>query len=268
VIKERSSIVLLFIGIFSIGIVNIVLDENVYGHNFVSDEKAMFLTQVYKAEIELILAINNFPSNVSLATNHAERAAFVMDDIYDTEGDITEDTDFIRKYDEAMNSFNSTFYAMVLANIADEILRNYGESYDLDYDLTNMSNMMMVMNSDTNSSSSNMNMQTMQQHFDMTEKNNSSPLVNVDEYQSAKQLSEKAYEIFKTNLKPLSIHDNMTNTNNNNTVIANLEQSLVEIKDLMMMNNNNDSASELMQIVHGKIHPILQAEYNLPLKKQ
>jgi hypothetical protein len=267
-IKERSIIVLLLIGIFLIGIVNILLDKNVYAHNFIPDVKAAFLAQVYQAEIELNLAITNFPSNVSLATDHAEHATAVMEDIYDTEGDIAEDTDFIRRYDEVMNSFNSTFYAMVLANIADEILRKYGEAYDLDYDLTNMSNMMMVMNSNMNSSSSNMNIQTMQQHFDMTEKNNSSPLVNVDEYQSAKQLSEKAYEIFKTKLKPLSIHDNMTNTNNNNTVIANLEQSLVEIKDLMMMNNNNDSASELMQIVHGKIHPILQAEYNLPLKKQ
>jgi hypothetical protein len=262
VIKEHSSIVLLFIGIFSIGIVNIVLDENVYAHNFVSDEKATFLTKVYQAEIELILAINNFPSNVSLATNHAEHATAVMDDIYDTEGDIAEDTDFIRRYDEVMNSFNSTFYAMVLANIADEILRNYGEAYDLDYDLTNMSNMMII-NSDMDSSSSIMNMQTMQ-HFDTTEKNNSSPIVNVDEYQSAKQLSEKAYEIFKTKLKPLSMRD--STTNNNNTVIANLEKSLVEIKDLMMM-NNNESASELMQIVHRKIHPILQAAYNLPLKQ-
>jgi hypothetical protein len=34
-----------------------------------------------------------------------------------------------------------------------------------------------------------------------------------------------------------------------------------------MMMNNNESASELMQIVHGKIHPILQAAYNLPLKQ-
>ena len=262
VIKEHSTIVLLFVGIFSIGIVNIVLDENVYAHNFVSDEKAMFLTQVYRAEIELLLAINNFPSNVSLATDHAEDATVVMDDIYDPEGDIAEDTDFIRRYEEVMNSFNSTLYAMVIANIADEVLRKYGEAYDLDYDLTNMSNMMMIMNSDINSSS-NMNMQTIQ-HFDMTEKNNSSPAVNVDEYQSAKQLSEKAYEIFKTKLKPLSMRDSTT-YNNNNTVIANLEKNLVDIKHLMM--NNNESASELMQIVHGKVHPILQAEYNLPLKQ-
>jgi hypothetical protein len=261
VIKEHSTIVLLFVGIFSIGIVNKVLDENVYAHNFVSDEKAMFLTQVYRAEIELLLAINNFPSNVSLARDHAEDATVVMDDIYDPEGDIAEDTDFIRRYEEVMNSFNSTLYAMVIANIVDEVLRKYGEAYDLDYDLTNMSNMMMKMNSDINSSS-NMNMQTMQ-HFGMTEKNNSSPAVNIDEYQSAKQLSEKAYEIFKTKLKPLSMRD--STTYNNNTVIANLEKNLVDIKHLMM--NNNESASELMQIVHGKVHPILQAEYNLPLKQ-
>jgi hypothetical protein len=261
-IKERSIIVLLLIGIFLIGIVNILLDKNVYAHNFIPDVKAAFLAQVYQAEIELNLAITNFPSNVSLATDHAEHATAVMEDIYDTEGDIAEDTDFIRRYDEVMNSFNSTFYAMVLANIADEILRKYGEAYDLDYDLTNMSNM-MIMNSDMDSSSF-MNTHRIQ-HSNMAEKNNFSQVVNVDEYQSAKQLSEKAYEIFETKLKPLSMLDSTTNNNNNNTVITVIEKNLVDIKHLMV--NNNESASELMQIVHGKIHPILQIEYNLPLKQ-
>jgi hypothetical protein len=260
VIKDAKIIVFLLIVIFSIGFLSALFNQIAYAHNFIPNDTATFLTQVYRVEIELTLAINSFPSNVTLAIDHAEDATTLMDEIYDTEGDFIDDTDFIIRYNEAMSNHNSTVYAMVIANIADEILRKYGEAYDLDYDLTNMSNM-MIMISDINSSSS-MNLHR-PQHSNTTEKNSSSSVVNFDEHQSAKQLSETAYQIFKNKLEPLS----MSNTTiNNNTVTAKLEKSLVDIKDLMMM-NNREMASELMKIIHGQVHPILQAAYNLQLKQ-
>jgi hypothetical protein len=258
VIKKDSIIVILLLGIFFTGFINIVFNQIAYAHNFIPNDTATFLTQAYRVQIELTLAINSFPSNVTLAIDHAEDATTLMDEIYDTEGDFIDDTDYIRRYNEAISSRNFTVYAMVIANIADEILRNYGEAYDLDYDLTNMSNMMITI-SDTGSSSS-MNLD-LPQHSNTTEKNNFSPIVNFAEYQSAQRLSETAYQIFKNKLEPLSMSNNM---HNNTTVIAKLEKSLVDIKDLMM--NNKETASELMKIVHGQVHPILQAAYNLQLK--
>jgi hypothetical protein len=259
VIKDGGIIVFLLIELFSMGFVYTLFYQNAYAHNFFPNDTATFLTQVYKAEIELVLAINNFPSNMTLVMDHAEDATTIMNDIYDSEGDVEDDTDFITRYNEAMSNRNSTVYAMVLANIADEILRKYGEAYDLDYDLTNMSNM-MIMISDIDSSSF-MNLHR-PQHSNTTEKNSSSSLVNFADYQSAKQLSERAYQIFKNKLEPLSMSNNM---HNNTTVTVKLEKSLVDIKDLMM--NNKETASELMKIVHGQVHPILQAAYNLQLKK-
>ena len=256
-IKEISIVAFVFIGIFSIEFVNILFNQNAYAHCFTPDDTATFITLVDQTKIELMLANNNFPSNVTIALDHAEDAATLMNSVYNFDDDITDDTDFIRKYSEDMSSRNSTVYAMVLANIVDEILRKYGKAYDLDYDLTNTSNMIMI--SDTNSSSF-MNMHG-SQHSNMTEKNNSSPLVNIADYQSAKQLSERAYEIFTNKLKPLSV----SSSTNDNTVTAKLEKSLVDIKDLMM--NNKETASELMTIVHGQFHPILQTAYNLQLKQ-
>jgi hypothetical protein len=57
--------------------------------------------------------------------DHAEDATTIMNAIFDSEGDIEDDTDFITRYNEAMSSRNFTVYAMVLANIADEILSKY-----------------------------------------------------------------------------------------------------------------------------------------------
>ncbi|MDQ3840842.1 MAG: hypothetical protein M3297_16440 [Thermoproteota archaeon] len=257
-IKDGRIIVFLLIGIFSIGFIYTLLYQNVYAHNFISNDTATFLTQVYQTEIELMLAINNFPSNMTLVMDHAEDATSIMNDIYDSEGDIEDDTDFITRYNEAISNPNSTVYAMVLANIADEILRKYGEAYDVDYDLTNMSNMMIMISGIDSSSSVNLHRL---QHSN-TEKNNSSSIINFAEYQSAIQLSERAYQIFKNKLQPLSMSNSV---NNDTTVTTKLEKSLVDIKDLMM--NNKETASELMKIVHGQLHPILQAAYNLQLKK-
>jgi hypothetical protein len=101
------------------------------------------------------------------------------------------------------------------------MLKMLGEAYDLDYDLTNMSNM-MIMISDIDSSSF-MNLHQ-PQHSNTTEKNSSSSVVNFAEYQSAKQLSERAYQIFKNKLEFLSMSNSMNN--DNTTVTAKLEKVL------------------------------------------
>jgi hypothetical protein len=266
VIKEVSIIVLLFIGIFFTGFVNIVFNQSAYAHCFLPNDTANFIALIYRADTELTLVNNNFPSNVTLALDHAKETATLMNYVYRFDEEVTDDSDFIRKYNEVMSSRNSTVYAMVLADILDEVLRKYGKAYDIDYDLTNMSNMIF----DTRSSSSFMNMHQPSQHSNMTEKNNnnnnSSSLVNIADYQSAKELSERAYQIFKNKLEPLS----MSNGTNNSIVASNLdklEKSLVNINNLMMMNNKEAAAGELMKIVHVQVHPVLQATYNLQLKK-
>src|SRR5829696_2418545 len=242
--------------------------QTVYAHNFVPNDSSTFLTRVYRAGIELSLANNNFPSNVTLSMNHAEDAVKLMDDAYYGDEDIIDDSDFIAKYEKALRNTNSTTHALVLANIVDQVLREYGDAFDIDYDLTNMSNMIMTsassMSGLNSSTLSSISMNT-SMHSNMSE-NSSSKLVNIDDYQSAQKLSEVAYLIFKNKLvqqQPLSYYNNADNSNSH--TILKLEKGMVDLKNLV---NDKVSAQELMRVVHTQIHPTLQLAYNLQLIRQ
>jgi hypothetical protein len=112
-----------------------------------------FISLAYEADVELLLANSNFPSNITLALYHSKNAVELLDDAYRLDDVIIDDTDFVRKYNEAQNSKNATIQALVIANIVDLILREYGEAFGIHYDLANMSNMNMTMQNMSNSDS-------------------------------------------------------------------------------------------------------------------
>jgi hypothetical protein len=274
-IKETAAIVLLLLlllGIILTALVNIYSNNWIaYAHNFSPNTLSTFITLVHRAEIELLLANNNFPSNVTLALDHGEKAVKLMDDAYYSDEDIIDDTDFIRRYNEALNSNNSTIHALVVANIVDQILREYGEAIDIGYDLTNMSNIMMmpmktISNLDSRSSPSHSMDMNISKHSNIVaEENDNSTIkvVNMDNYQTAQQLSESVYEIFENQLRSLIMSSSNTNTNNT-TAITLVEKSLFALKDSV---NNKASAQDIMMLVHGQLHPNLQLAYDLKLKQ-
>jgi len=130
---------------------------SVYAHNFVPNDSATFLTRVYRTEVELSLSKDNFPRNVTMALDHIDDASEVMNDAYRTDEDIIDDSDFINKYNQAVSDTNCTIHALVLANIVDQVLREYGEAFDIDYDLTNMSNMTVSVNATNSTTTSSHN---------------------------------------------------------------------------------------------------------------
>jgi hypothetical protein len=246
-------------------------------HSFEPNSLSTFLELGHRADVELLLAKANFPSNMTLALDHGERAVKLLNDVYRLDDDIIEDSDFNRKYNEAQNSKNVTVQALVVANIVDEILRDYGRALDIQYDLTNMSNMNMNMNMQN---MSNMKMQSMSNpdslissplscssnepfHSDVEEKennNNYTNIINFDNYQSAQELSESVIQIFNSRLCPLA-----ESTNNvNRMAIIMIHDSLIDLKYLL---NNKASAQDIMMLVHGNLHPSLQMAYNLKLKQ-
>jgi hypothetical protein len=190
--------------------------------------------------------------NVTLAMDHAENAAKLIDDAYYFDEDIVDDADFIKKYNEALNTHNSTIHALVVAIIIDQILKDYSEAFDIGYDLTNMSNMMRAPNMTSYSLLSNnkakvdINSSTIQ--------NNNSHLVNIADFQSTQKLSEKASQIFESNL---------LSNNTDASIIPRLEKSIDELNYLV---DSKAPAQELMMVVHGHIHPNLQLAYDLNLK--
>jgi hypothetical protein len=259
-VKKETGIIglLLFSTIIFIGLAHLYNNINTqhvaYAHNFVPNTLSIFLTLVHRAQVELDLAKNNFPSNVTLALHHGENAAKLIEDAYYYDDEIVDDTDFVKRYNEAKNSHNATVHALVIANIADQILREYGEAFDIGYDLTNMSNMLMPTksNSDSSSSSTTMN---------LAEGNdNSTKIVNMDNYQSAQQLSQRLYQIFENqpNSSPTS-----SNNTNSNAAVTMVEKSLFYLKQMI---DKKGSAQDLMMLVHGQLHPNLQLAYDLKLK--
>jgi hypothetical protein len=176
---------------------------------------------------------------------------------------------------------NTELEALALANVIDGMLINYGNAYRVGFDMTNMSNMVMIGNNSSpgsmvmnnpvtgnNSGPSNMNMQIMNTSFSkmttpqhVSEKNMGYSLVNMSDYQSAQALAKKASEIFNTKLK----HTTMSNNNKNVTAfVTSLENGLTQLNDSI---SKKASPQDIMMIVHTQIHPNLLEAFNLQLRK-
>jgi hypothetical protein len=91
----------------------------------------------------------------------------------------------------------------------------------------------------------------------LTNAMNQSPatIKNLTAYQTAESLAAVAQQVFDKNLKPIA-PANATNYNSN---IANY---LVQLKNAV---NNKSSFMNVMELVHGQLHPTLITAYNLRL---
>jgi hypothetical protein len=183
--------------------------------------------------------------------------------------------------DKEVNEQNANIEALALANVVDSILINYGNAYQVGFDMTNMSNMVMpnmngngnvvpmirnqpsdvnlsdtgVMNMTVNKPSPNTTSSAM---IHGNEMNDRYSLVNVSDYQSAQALSIKASNVFNDKLK-------FTEISNKNTTgyITNLENGLTQLSNLIA---KKDSPLNVMMIVHTQIHPNLLQAFSLQLR--
>ena len=244
---NRNIVLGILLTLFSIIICDSSLYTNhiVYAHNFaITDDSALLtLIEQIKAETELV-NVYFLASNSISAIEHAKNAANLTNGLNDKLRQSIV-ADITQVYNNGL--YNSTTLALVVANLVDEILRNYGSAYGIKYDLTNMSNMMMAMMLNNNDSSSS-------GHSSMSEKNNA-VLVNIYNYQTAQVLSNVVNRLFNDKLSAQALV-------NEKVTIDNLEQS---IKDLKYAIDNKIRAEYLMEIVHMKIHPMLQSAYDLKL---
>ncbi|HZB64710.1 MAG TPA: hypothetical protein VE307_05310, partial [Nitrososphaeraceae archaeon] len=118
--------------------------SHVFAHSFNSDDSSYFLGLDKRTKIELELAEKNYPLNITLSMDHSDNAARLVYDIYYADDDIVEDSDFIKRYNKEVSSSNSTTYALVVADLLDEVLRGYADALIIDTDLTNMSNLVLL----------------------------------------------------------------------------------------------------------------------------
>ena len=232
-----------------------------YAHNFSITDDSIISTIIEQIKTETQLVNEYFLSRNSIAAiEHAKNAANLSNALNDKLQ--VRIVDITQAY--ANGLYNSTTLALVVANLVDEILRNYGSAYGITYDLTNMSNMMLAKMSNNNDSFSlPINVTTVAGNDTLLSdaepasilQNNNPALVNIFNYQTAQALSNNVNRLYSDRLSvqgPVS----------EKVTVGNLEQS---IRDLKYAIDNKARVEALMEIVHMKIHPMLQSVYDLRL---
>ena len=167
---------------------------------------------------------------------------------------------------------SGSIHPMRFADGIDEVLRNYGDAYSVDFDMTDMSNMGNIgdMNKGPVTINSNMynsgndSKMDMNKMMDMppsmkdsgTHLNTNNTIVNMANYQSAKGMAEKLLDIFNKELKPM-IHQNGTSSSS-----ANLENGIMQLVNSI---ESKVPPTDMMIIVHTQIHPNLIKAFDLQI---
>ena len=253
----------------------------VFGHSFTTDDSVYLLTLIKKTETELDLAKDTYPSNITLSLDHSDNAARLVTDTFYTDEDVANDNDFIQRYNKEIVTANATSHALVIATLIDEVLREYSDSIDLSFDMTNMSNLLYILprNGDTQSTNktsledSNMLKDFLDSGKESVKDylNNGKEGINYNEinkifssdntvnqysnYQRAVAIALEISELFQTTLK---YFEGLNKSNVKD--ITKLEEDLNYFYSLI---NNKSSPAELMKIVHLEIQPTLQKVFNL-----
>lgn len=166
---------------------------------------------------------------------------------------------------------NSTIQVLAAVELLDGVLKNYGDAFAVDYDMTDMS--MMTMGGDNNNTGSTGRNDTTSMHsmstmnmggddnMSMEDMSNSDgKLVNITDYQTAQALAMKVQELFDSQIttKSLSEGSESVDQSINNTSTA--------LKELVTSIDGKSSPMDIMTIVHTKIHPNLLTAFGLQLE--
>ncbi|HJT84667.1 MAG TPA: hypothetical protein VJ697_09300 [Nitrososphaeraceae archaeon] len=239
---------------------------SVFGHSFTTDDSVYLLTLIEKTKTELELANKSYPSNITISMDHSDNAARFVADTFYTDEDVVTDGDFTNRYNKELSKSNITSNALVVVTLVDEVLRNYADSIDLDFDLTNMSNLLYILPT-TIKTNSNNNLDKLENSYfvdisDKSENKNNNTLfldnhniINYADYETAKSLALKINTLFQLYLKSF-IGLDRTKLND----VTKLEDNFNEFYSMI---NNNASPAEIMQKVHIDIQPTMQKLYNL-----
>lgn len=228
-------------------------DVVIFAHNFDTDDNSSFLTLINKLTIENQLlndSISNSNNNNHLNSfEYTKNIENILEEILISENSFIVDSD---------QFYNNTIIALVVANLADEVLRNYGHAFGVP------SNIMLRMNFSNVTGGLNYsnNMAKIALHSGhMTNQENTTSISMVDNssYQSALKTSDRMIEIYNSELKTSS-----SNSAFINKAKSDLSSALYDLrKDI----ETKESPSKIMEDVHGRIHPNLQIAFNLTLRR-
>lgn len=213
----------------------------------------------------------------------------IINDTATSLNDILAESVTVRVESDQLN--NATTWAMVLADLTNVVLSNYGNATGAGFDLTDMANLAEIEEDPRTATEgviNNNNNNTAQ--VNMTASNATTNTIIVDEaaYQTAQYLANNTLlQLFNDMLKPLTTtsasandtagsgtvqqqqldNDTLSTSNNNNATagIEELETSLLQLREYV---NSKASPREIMTIPHLQIHPMLMQLYGLNLEDE
>jgi hypothetical protein len=303
-LEKKHTIALLLVGLVSSGLV--YANSHVYAHEFSGDESASFLALVESIRVQLQLVESNLASNVTLAQEHAIDANEHLDNhtieeiaernerlsrdlpaaLEDLQNSVTNssaqeiqtkiqnindllsETVSVRINSEQMG--NSTVWALVIANLADSVVGDYGSAYGIsteegeedghDEGSGNLTHNNTEIMTETASAEENTtqeetgnNINNMTTDVNATAGNQT--IVSIADYQSAQALATRTQQLFSEQVKQLA-------PANSTEFIADLEAGLARLKQAI---DNKEPFTNVQIILHSEVHPNLGKAYNLQL---
>jgi hypothetical protein len=248
---------------------------SIFGHSFTTDDSTYLLTLIEKTKTELELAKKNYPSNITLSMDHSDNAALLVAETFYADEDVANDEEFTKRYNQEITKANSTAHALVVVSLVDEVLRKYADSINLDFDLTNMSNLLSVLPTTNYNNNNNLNLDEIENSYfnnmfsnletndtsgDAEKNKNSLSLANQSiikyaDYESAKLLAMKINTLFQLYLKSfIGLDKSKVND------ITKLEDYFYQFYSMI---NDKSSPADIMKIVHINIQPSMQKIYDL-----
>jgi hypothetical protein len=174
---------------------------------------------------------------------------------------------------DVKNEGDTEIQPLRLAELVDFVLIDYGDAFNVNYDMTDMSNMVEMSGNQSSAITHNMSVSdNIPMHMENasatatatatamdirnhTSKNHTT--IDLGAYQSAQELSAKALEIFNSELKPLSTDEG------SKIFVTNLESGIIKFNNLI---RDEASPMDLMMIVHTQIHPNLLKAFDIELQ--
>ena len=167
---------------------------------------------------------------------------------------------------DARDLKNSTIQALNIANITDEILREYAIAYGIEPVIATSGSMVNMMNMSTMSSSID-SPPAPPASIEMEDIGipSASRIANISNYQNAQQLANRALEIFRHDLKPLELPStarSFLTIDIRTSSVPELESGLSLLLDSI---NDKKPFNDIMQIIHGPVHTNLFLAYDLKM---
>lgn len=252
----------LMIGIFVVVLIFLYPVTSVLAHNFYNNRYSIFYTLVKRLEVEEKLASKNLSDSKTLALNHSENAADLFKQIVSLNSQESNNSNIVSRYNNIFAGLNTTTKALVVANLADQSLKQYGMAEGLDSSqASGLLNMSMSMNTQM------IMAPTMNTTGDLPGKNSDMMNTNQANYETSTMLANTLKMIFTNNLQNASLQKStglmQIPTSIKLESVKNLGNG---INNLISALNEKRSLAEVYSIVHGQIHPHLFLAYDLKLK--